>query len=112
MSRWIMIVILSCLPFMVQAEENKHAQRQPSAEAMILDGLVFRPLSLAATAVGTGIFIVTLPFSAIGGNVDEAGDTLIMQPARATFGPCLGCQPSHARYHRYEPPAEAEESQR
>ncbi|MDX1518993.1 MAG: multidrug transporter [Gammaproteobacteria bacterium] len=67
----------------------------PSAGAMILDGLVYRPLSLAGTAVGLGVFIVTLPFSALGGNVEQAGETLVVEPARATFGECLGCLPGH-----------------
>jgi len=69
----------------------------PTAEQMIMDGLVYRPLSLAATAVGTGIFIVTLPFSLFGGNVEEAGNRLVVEPAAATFTECLGC----IRHHRH-----------
>jgi len=68
---------------------------QPTAEQMIIDGLIYRPLSLAGTAVGLGIFIVTLPFSILGGNVDQAGQTLVVEPARATFGNCLGCLPNY-----------------
>ncbi len=68
---------------------------QPTAEQMIIDGLIYRPLYLAGTAVGLGIFIVTLPFSILGGNVDQAGQTLVVEPARATFGNCLGCLPNY-----------------
>lgn len=68
---------------------------QPTAEAMILDGLVYRPLSLAGTLVGTGIFIVTLPFSLIGGNPDQAGHVLVVEPAEMTFKRCLGCLPDY-----------------
>lgn len=64
---------------------------QPGAEQMIIDGLVYRPLSLAGTLIGTGIFIVTLPFSLIGNNVDQAGQELVVKPARYTFERCLGC---------------------
>lgn len=67
----------------------------PSAERMIVDGLVYRPLSLAGTIIGTGIFIVTLPFSLIGGNVDQAGQALVVEPAQNTFQRCLGCLPEH-----------------
>lgn len=67
------------------------AERHPSAEMMILDGLVYRPLGLAGTIIGTGLFIVTLPFSLPGGNAGEAGERLVVEPARDTFTRCLGC---------------------
>ena len=66
-------------------------QYEPTAEDMILDGLIYRPLAIAGTVIGTGIFIVTLPFSILGGNVDEAGNRLVIEPAKVTFGSCLGC---------------------
>jgi hypothetical protein len=68
----------------------------PTAEQMILDGLIYRPISLGATLIGTGIFIATLPFSLIGGNADEAGERLILEPASNTFERCLGCLPQHS----------------
>jgi len=66
-------------------------QDEPTAEQMILDGLIYRPLAPAGTVIGTGIFIATLPFSILGGNVDEAGNRLVIEPAKVTFGSCLGC---------------------
>ncbi|MDT8880613.1 hypothetical protein RSO68_14145 [Halomonas saccharevitans] len=67
---------------------------QPSGGAMIVDAVVARPLLAAATLGGTAIFLVSLPFSALGGNVDTAADTLIKTPAEATFRRCLGCKVS------------------
>ncbi len=67
------------------------AEREPEATGMIIDGLVVRPISLVATVVGAVAFIITLPFSALGGNVDEAGEKLIDRPAAYTFSRCLGC---------------------
>ena len=72
-------------------DQQTAAQYKPGAEQMIIDGLIYRPLSLAGTAIGTGIFIVTLPFSILGGNVGEAGKKLVIEPALVTFGSCLGC---------------------
>jgi hypothetical protein len=72
--------------------ENRY---KPTAEQMIIDGLVYRPLSLAGTLLGTGLFIVTLPFSLIGGNADEAGERLVLEPASSTFDRCLGCLPDY-----------------
>jgi hypothetical protein len=65
----------------------------PSEMAMFFDALVARPLLVGATAVGTVLFIGTLPFSAVGGNVGEVGKTLVVSPAKAAFVRCLGCTP-------------------
>ena len=62
----------------------------PSAEAMLIDGVVIRPLGLVATLLGGATFIVTLPFSALGGNVGEAGQVLVVDPAKMTFQRPLG----------------------
>lgn len=75
------------------ADQPGPTMAKPSAEAMILDGLIYRPISLASTLLGTGVFIVTLPFSAAGGNVRDAGERLVLEPARDTFMRCLGCFP-------------------
>lgn len=94
----IIALVTGLLASPVSAADNKgESQRSysPTATDMIVDGLVIRPLSLAATIVGSGLFVVTLPFSAIGGNVDEAGQALVADPAHATFGNCLGCIAGH-----------------
>ncbi len=66
-------------------------EREPEAVGMIIDGLVVRPISLVATVVGAVAFVITLPFSALGVNVDEAGEKLVVRPAAYTFSRCLGC---------------------
>ena len=63
----------------------------PSAGAMFADAVVARPIGAVITVLGTAAFVVTLPFSALGGNVDEAADKLVVSPARETFVRCLGC---------------------
>lgn len=64
----------------------------PSAGAMVGDLLVARPLGLVMTVGGTAAFVVSLPFTLLGGNVSEAADTLMVGPARSTFVRCLGCR--------------------
>jgi len=66
-------------------------EEQPSALAMTGDALFVRPVLLGMTIVGTVVYIVSLPFSALGGNMEEAGKTLVVGPAKATFVRCLGC---------------------
>jgi hypothetical protein len=41
--------------------------------------------------LGTAIWLVALPFSALGGNVKDSAEALIGWPARNTFERCLGC---------------------
>ena len=75
---------------------------EPSAAEMAGDLLVARPVGAAITAAGTLIFLASLPLSALGGNVSEAADKLVISPARETFVRCLGCQ----NVGRYRKPKE------
>ena len=84
-------LILFSLPMHSQAQE---IDETPSAAAMVFDGLLIRPLTLVATAIGTVVWVATLPFSLLGGNAGEAADVLVLGPASATFLRCLGCTSS------------------
>lgn len=92
---------LLMLPQMTLAQSNPYGvvQEDPSALAMIGDAVVVRPLGLVFTVVGAAAFLVTLPFSALGGNVGQAGDTLVAGPFRTTFDRCLGCTRYTDRSH-------------
>lgn len=65
--------------------------QRPTGLEMTADVLLVRPLMFVGTVLGTGIFVVSLPFSALGGNVGEAADTLVVTPFKGTFIRCLGC---------------------
>lgn len=91
-------IFMFALPMHSQAQE---IDETPSAAAMAFDGLIVRPLTLVATAVGTVIWVATLPFSLLGGNAGEAADVLVLTPAKATFVRCLGCT-SNGRKIEYE----------
>jgi hypothetical protein len=64
---------------------------RPSVWAMGIDAGLVRPVGVAATVIGAGIFVVMLPFSLLGGNVKESAATLVGSPAKMTFLRCLGC---------------------
>lgn len=68
------------------------AEDEPSAMAMAGDMVVARPIGVAITAVGAAVFVASLPFTALGGNVAGAADTLVTKPAAETFARCLGCK--------------------
>lgn len=59
-------------------------------EAVVADIVLARPLWLVATVVGTGLFVVTLPASALSRSVDKTARTLVTKPAQATFTRPLG----------------------
>ena len=64
---------------------------EPPTPAAMVGDVLTRPIMLGATVIGTGLFLVTLPFSLIGGNAGQAGDVLVVKPFQATFMRCLGC---------------------
>jgi hypothetical protein len=66
----------------------------PKAYSMIGDLLIARPLLIGATAIGAVAFVVSLPFTAAGGNIGEAGKALVVEPGAAAFVRCLGCTTS------------------
>lgn len=68
-------------------------ETHPSSLAMIGDALIARPLLIVGTAVGAGIFVVTSPFTAGGGNIGDAWDMWVVTPAKNAFQRCLGCTP-------------------
>ena len=74
-----------------ESGDPRYTIQNPPAYAMIGDLLIARPLLLAATVIGAGAFVVSLPFTALGGGVGDAGKALVVDPAKATFVRCLGC---------------------
>jgi len=58
--------------------------------AYVVDVAVARPISLAATIVGTVLFTVSLPFSAASGTVNKTAEKLVSAPAKDTFTRPLG----------------------
>ena len=63
---------------------------QIDAGSMIVDALVARPVGMVMTVAGLGMFIVSSPFSALGGNFCQAWNTLVIYPGKFTFVRPLG----------------------
>jgi hypothetical protein len=90
-------MVLLCITSLADAKPpytpNDKAE-DVSAEAMMVDTLLLRPLGLVATVVGTAVFVVSLPFSIPTKQVDKAAQKLVVEPAKYTFTRPLG-QESH-----------------
>ncbi|MDX2457275.1 MAG: hypothetical protein QNL87_07185 [Gammaproteobacteria bacterium] len=66
------------------------ANEEPTGGSMLADAFMVRPFMLVSTVLGTAAFIVTLPFSLLGGNAGDAGRALVVEPAAYTFVRPLG----------------------
>ncbi|WP_020407074.1 hypothetical protein [Hahella ganghwensis] len=89
--RWISIVTAVMALTLPTAGYSQTIEEKPSALAMTGDAIFARPVLFGMTVVGAAVYVVSLPFSALGGNMQEAGEILVMGPAKATFVRCLGC---------------------
>ena len=88
----ILLVSLILNPLSVLAEKVKPepSKEEKTAERMTIDLIAARPIGLVATLGGAVVFLVSWPFSALGGNSEAAWDTLVADPAAYTFQRPLG----------------------
>jgi len=87
---FMVVVALLSVPCTGVFAQSLEQDSDVIAGKMTGDALVVRPLSLAATVVGGGVFIVSLPFSALGRNIGSAFDYLLADPFMYTFVRPLG----------------------
>jgi hypothetical protein len=99
-------IVVSCLilPQSLWAQDAATMAREgavdenPNGFAMVGDFFVARPIGLVLTAGGTALWLVSLPFTLLAGNANEAAETLILGPGEQTFMRCLGCRNSGYTY--------------
>jgi hypothetical protein len=58
--------------------------------AIVGDMLFARPLGIVAVVAGAAAWVVTLPFAALGGNIDQTTHSLITNPVKYTFARPVG----------------------
>lgn len=87
-----MALVMALPRFAFAASSSVVVEEKPGALAMTGDLVIARPALLAVTVVGTAVYLVSLPFSLLGGNAGEAAEELVVNPARNTFIRCLGCK--------------------
>ena len=62
----------------------------PHGADMLGDLVIVRPATAGVTVIGTAIWIVSLPFTLLGGNSGEAWDEMVAEPFVYTFSRPLG----------------------
>lgn len=99
MHKRVLTWMVACALMVSAAPGFAAAEDEPKMGEMALDLIVARPLGIVVTALGAVAFVVSLPFSALGGNVGQAGKALVVDPGRTTFVRCLGCKsPGRSQY--------------
>ena len=83
-------LVLSSFSALAETSKMYTDKEKRTSEGMIVDAIAARPIGLVATLGGAVVFLVSWPFSALGGNSDEAWDTLVAEPAVYTFQRPLG----------------------
>jgi hypothetical protein len=73
-----------------QAAELVDYDSQVELAQMATDTVLVRPLGIVSTVAGFGLFVISVPFAALGGNTGEAWHTLVGGPAKFTFKRPLG----------------------
>ncbi|MBW2250190.1 MAG: multidrug transporter [Deltaproteobacteria bacterium] len=88
---FFLIAALLFVPFGSSALASVDFEKKdPSGGAMVIDFVLVRPVAIVALVVGSAFFVVTLPFSAIGGNVKAAAKSLVVKPVKYAFVRPLG----------------------
>ena len=88
---FLLISALVCVPFGASAFAGSQTNNSDvTGSAMAADLILVRPLGIVATVLGCAVFIVSLPFSALGGNTKQASQKLVKEPAEFTFTRPLG----------------------
>ena len=81
---------LSNVMFSANVAAYEVLNEEPTGGTMLADAFMVRPFMLVGTILGAATWVVTLPFTLLGGNVGEAGKTLVVEPGAYTFFRPLG----------------------
>jgi len=88
---FFLIAALLFVPFASSAVASVDFEKEdPSAVAMVADFVIVRPIAIVALVAGSALFVVSLPFSAIGRNIKAAARSLVVKPAKYSFVRPLG----------------------
>lgn len=89
LSSLVLAAMLALGSTQVSADDYR-VDTTPSAGEMAFDLVLIRPLGLAATVLGAGLFLVQMPFALIQGDAATPARRLIAEPAQFTFTRPLG----------------------
>ena len=83
------LTLCCCATPLLAKEPDPTMPKDPGLNATV-DVTMARPVGAAATVAGFALFVVSSPFSLLGGNASESWDNLVAAPAAYTFKRPLG----------------------
>lgn len=92
----LMLVMMQPASAAIEIDEKEFG---PSYETMVVDTVAGKPLQLINAVAGTIAYVVSLPFSLIGGNAEQAQQKLFVEPWDA-MARCLGCTVAEDNYYK------------
>ena len=92
----IMLAVMQPASAAIEIDETDFG---PSYNTMVVDTIAGKPLQLVNAVAGTLAYVVSLPFSLIGGNADQAQQKLFVEPWDA-MARCLGCTVAEDNYYK------------
>lgn len=88
---FFLVLAFVAVPWCAMASsEMRGTDYELSSCAMAGDVVLARPFGLVSLTLGFGLFVISSPFSALGGNIGDAWMTLVADPAKFTFTRPLG----------------------
>ena len=79
------ITLSAAAPVLAGSLYESRYDQEPDGAEMLADVVLVRPATFIASAVGAVGWVISLPFTALGGNVEEAGEVLVKEPMRYTI---------------------------
>ena len=86
----IFLLAVLLTPLTPRASFSSEFQNEPTGSQIAIDIVLLRPLGLTATVLGSGIFIIGLPFTIPTSTVGLSAQKLIVEPFRFTFARPIG----------------------
>jgi hypothetical protein len=84
------LITALCALAMLSMSANTASAAADDDLKVAADTLVVRPVCFAATVIGSGLFVLSLPIAALSHSVRKTAHVLVVRPARATFTRRLG----------------------
>jgi hypothetical protein len=86
----LMLAVLTLPLASAALAQEYYEAEETGGGAMIYDLIIVRPISAVGTLASTAAYVLSLPFSALGGNSDQAAEKLVKEPFEFTFQRPLG----------------------
>ncbi|MFN7141369.1 MAG: hypothetical protein ACK4UN_18740 [Limisphaerales bacterium] len=81
----LLATVFATLNFSTVQAADEVTQQELRHTYKVFDILVVRPLGLAMTIGGAGLYLATVPVTVISGDSEEAAEILVKRPARIAF---------------------------